>query len=60
MPWGWGAWMVLGVRLWAVFEDVGEKPGERHAAHCVMWPLEGLWFEKQMLILAAKLILGRV
>lgn len=52
--------MVLGVRLWAVFEDVGEKPGERHAAHCVMWPLEGLWFEKQMLILAAKLILGRV
>lgn len=53
-----GAWCVaLG---WTVFEDVGEKPGEHHTACCVMWPLEGLWFEKEMLILAAKLILGRV
>lgn len=50
--------MVFGVLGWAVFEDVGEKPGECHAAYCVTWPLEGLWFEKQMLILAAKLILG--
>lgn len=51
--------MVLAVVLWAAFEDVGRKPGERHAAYCVMWPLEGLWFEKKMLILAAKLTLGR-
>lgn len=53
-----GAWCAtLG---WAVLEDVGEKPGERYAAYCVMWPLEGQRFEKQMLMLAAKLILGRV
>lgn len=56
-----GAWCdALG---WTVFEDVGEKPGlrgERHAMYCVVWPLEQLQSEKQMLILDTKLILGRV
>lgn len=34
--------MVLDVLSWAVFEDMGEKPGEHHAAYCVVRPLEGL------------------
>lgn len=47
--------MMLSALSWPVLKNVGEKAEEHHVAHLVMWPLEGLSFEKQMLMLVAKL-----